>query len=91
MDVGAWKSGGVNFGKPSTRGGNWGVRHSTLSPGCPKPRRGQQRKDRGGDAVYEKGGSLAVIYAKLKVGYVFEGRFDARGPKSEIVMGSARK
>lgn len=39
----------------------------------------------GENAVYEKGVSLAVIYTKLKVGYMFEGGFDVREPTSGIV------
>lgn len=39
----------------------------------------------GGNAVYGNGVSTAVIYTKLKVGYMFEGGFDVREPISGIV------
>jgi hypothetical protein len=39
----------------------------------------------GGNKVYEKGVSLAVIYTKLTVGSIFEGGFDVKAPNTGIV------
>jgi hypothetical protein len=39
----------------------------------------------GENKVYEKGVSLAVIYTKFHVGYIFEGGFDVKDPNTGIV------